>query len=226
MHTHEYLRWVPDDGLTSPEGHEQASKASPASRILQAATKSALAEKPHSIRTNFACLLRFSADTWPHSGQERLVFWGGTAISAPRARSINAKPISHKSTENCAPPSLRKSSSPTPNRRPLRRSRILNCSLRMTGARDVFVNVILNPPAPNAAARRRQKLSVPRLPGYSQLRRFRVREPVKTTAPLRMECSDRAETVLDINAHRLYPLRAMASGRWSACVHAREPAGH
>ena len=81
-----------------------------------------------------------------------------------------------------------------------------------------FCECDLNPPALNAAARRRQKLSVPRLPGYSQLRRFRVREPVKTTAPFRIECSDRAETVLDINAHRLYPLRAMASGRWSACL--------
>src|SRR5690348_17798688 len=82
-------RWVKNrpvnchDGLTSPEGYEQASKASPASRILHAATKSALAEKPHCTQTNFACLLRFSADIWPHSGQERLVFWGGTAINNP-----------------------------------------------------------------------------------------------------------------------------------------------
>jgi hypothetical protein len=76
------------DGLTSPEEYEQASEASPASRILHAATKSALAEKPHSTQTNFACVLRFSADTWPHSGQERLVFWGGTAINNPPRHNV------------------------------------------------------------------------------------------------------------------------------------------
>src|SRR6516162_6337293 len=56
-------RWVKNgpvnchDGLTSPEGYAQASKASPASRILQAATKSAVAEKPHSTHTNFRLCL-------------------------------------------------------------------------------------------------------------------------------------------------------------------------
>jgi REP-associated tyrosine transposase len=64
-----YLRWVPaHDGLTSPEDDEQASEASPASLIFTALTKSAWAENPHPPQTNFACDLRFSAATWPHSG--------------------------------------------------------------------------------------------------------------------------------------------------------------
>src|SRR5437016_4604217 len=32
------------------------------------------------LRTN---TMRFSADTWPQLGHERLVFWGGTAINNP-----------------------------------------------------------------------------------------------------------------------------------------------
>jgi hypothetical protein len=49
------------DGLTSPEDHEQASEASPASLIFTALTKSAGAENPQPPQTNLACDLRFSA---------------------------------------------------------------------------------------------------------------------------------------------------------------------
>jgi hypothetical protein len=52
------------DGLTSPEDDAQASEASPASLIFTALTKSAGAENPHRPQTNFACDLRFSADTY------------------------------------------------------------------------------------------------------------------------------------------------------------------
>ena len=57
------------DGPTSAEDCEQANKASPASLIFTAATKSALAVKPHWTHVNFSCVLRFSADTLPHTGQ-------------------------------------------------------------------------------------------------------------------------------------------------------------
>src|SRR6202011_1755752 len=69
--------------LASGEGCEQANKASPASLIFTALTKSALAENPHSTQTNFACLLRFSAAVCWHSGHLRLVFCAGTATSRP-----------------------------------------------------------------------------------------------------------------------------------------------
>src|SRR6516165_6158606 len=68
-------RWVKNgpvnchDGPTSAEDCEQANKASPASLIFTAATKSALAVKPHWTHVNFSCVLRFSADTLPHTGQ-------------------------------------------------------------------------------------------------------------------------------------------------------------
>ncbi len=51
-------------------------EASPASLIFTALTKSAWAENPHPPQTNFACDLRFSAYTCPHSGHLRLVFCG------------------------------------------------------------------------------------------------------------------------------------------------------
>src|SRR5437588_13106333 len=70
-------------GLTSAEVCEQANKASPASLIFTAATKSALAVKPHWTHENFSCVLRFSAVTVPHAGHLRLVFCGGTATSNP-----------------------------------------------------------------------------------------------------------------------------------------------
>jgi hypothetical protein len=69
------------DGLTSPEDDEKASEASPASLTFLAPTKSAWAENPHLPQTNFACDLRFSADTCPHSGHLRLVFCGVTGTS-------------------------------------------------------------------------------------------------------------------------------------------------
>src|SRR5438105_15103721 len=71
------------DGLTSAEDCEQANKASPASLMFTAATKSALAVKPHWTHENFSCVLRFSAVTVPHAGHLRLVFCGGTATSNP-----------------------------------------------------------------------------------------------------------------------------------------------
>jgi hypothetical protein len=71
------------DGLPSAEDCEQANKASPASLIFTAATKSALAVKPHWTHVNFSCVLRLSAETVPHSGHLRLVFCGGTATSNP-----------------------------------------------------------------------------------------------------------------------------------------------
>jgi len=71
------------DGLPSAEDCEQANKASPASWIFTAATKSALAVKPHWTQLNFSCVLRFSAETLPHAGHLRLVFCGGTANSKP-----------------------------------------------------------------------------------------------------------------------------------------------
>src|SRR6516165_11146114 len=71
------------DGLPSAEDCVQANKASPASLIFTAATKSALAVKPHSTHENLSCVLRLSADTLPHAGHLRLVFCGGTATSNP-----------------------------------------------------------------------------------------------------------------------------------------------
>src|SRR2546430_2572476 len=71
------------DGLTSAEDCEQANKASPASLHFTAATKSALAVKPHWTHENFSCVLRFSAVTVPPPGHLRLVLCGGTASSNP-----------------------------------------------------------------------------------------------------------------------------------------------
>jgi len=51
--------------------------------MFMAPTQSALAEKPHSTQTNFACVLRFSADVWWHSGHVRLVLCGGTGTKRP-----------------------------------------------------------------------------------------------------------------------------------------------
>jgi hypothetical protein len=48
-----------------------------------APTRSAGAENPHSTPTNFACDLRFAADTCPQLGHLRLVFCGATATSRP-----------------------------------------------------------------------------------------------------------------------------------------------
>src|SRR6267378_4625338 len=76
------------DALAAGEGCEQALKASPASLIFTAPTKSALAENSHSTQTNFACDLRFSADTCPHSGHLRLVFCGGTGTSRPPCHCV------------------------------------------------------------------------------------------------------------------------------------------
>src|SRR5438552_11785287 len=62
-------RWVKNrpvnchDALTACEGCQQASEASPASRIFTALMKSALADSPHFRHTNFAWVLRLSADT-------------------------------------------------------------------------------------------------------------------------------------------------------------------
>ena len=56
--------------------------------MFQAATKSAGARNPQATQANLACVLRFSAATWPHSGQERLVFPGGMATSNPPRHRI------------------------------------------------------------------------------------------------------------------------------------------
>src|SRR6516162_5729769 len=82
-------RWVKNgpvnchDGLTSAEDCVQANKARPSSLIFTAATKSALAVKPHWTHVNFSCVLRFSTDIVQHAGHLRLVFCGGTANSNP-----------------------------------------------------------------------------------------------------------------------------------------------
>ena len=71
------------DLALGPQALRQANKASPASLIFTAPTKSAWAENPHSPQTNFACVLRFSAAVCWHSGHLRLVFCGGTDTSRP-----------------------------------------------------------------------------------------------------------------------------------------------
>src|SRR6516162_4878552 len=66
-------RWVKNgpvnchDGLTSAEDCEQANKASPASLIFTAATKSSLAVKPHWTHVNFS-LRNFTASRTPTAG--------------------------------------------------------------------------------------------------------------------------------------------------------------
>lgn len=49
------------DALTSCEDNEQGE-------IFTALKQSAGAENPHSIQTNFACVLRFTAKVWWHPG--------------------------------------------------------------------------------------------------------------------------------------------------------------
>ncbi len=51
--------------------------------MLIAPTRSALSSTPHSTHTNWSCVCRLSADTWPQHGQVRLVFFGGTATNQP-----------------------------------------------------------------------------------------------------------------------------------------------
>src|SRR6266480_1232611 len=51
------------DALTACEGCEQASEASPASRIFTALIESALADSPHFRHTNFAWVLRLFGAT-------------------------------------------------------------------------------------------------------------------------------------------------------------------
>jgi hypothetical protein len=61
----------------------QANRAYPALGMLIAPTRSAFSVKPHTTQAN--CVLRFSAETWPHPGQVMLVFCGGTGSSIPPA---------------------------------------------------------------------------------------------------------------------------------------------
>src|SRR6516165_2833188 len=56
--------------------------------MFQAASKSADARNPQATQANLAWVLRFSAATRPHSGQQRLVFPGGTATSNPPRQRI------------------------------------------------------------------------------------------------------------------------------------------
>ncbi|WP_346380178.1 hypothetical protein, partial [Acidithiobacillus sp.] len=61
----------------------QANRACPALKTLIAPTTSAFSSKPHSMHSNRAWVLRFSAETCPQHRQVRLVFRGGTAMSQP-----------------------------------------------------------------------------------------------------------------------------------------------
>ena len=84
----------------------QANRACPALKILIAPTRSAFSLKPHSTHWNCAWVLRLFPDTWPHSGQVRRVFCGGTATSQP--------PASHLSTPACSPAGDETRTSPGP----------------------------------------------------------------------------------------------------------------
>ena len=53
--------------------------------MLTAPTTSAFPSQPHTTHRNTACVFRFSALTWPHSGHVLLVFCGCTKMSfSPR----------------------------------------------------------------------------------------------------------------------------------------------
>ena len=53
-----------------------------------APTTSAWAWCPQDTQANLACVVRLSADTWPHTGQVRLVLRGLTVISQPPCHCI------------------------------------------------------------------------------------------------------------------------------------------